>query len=94
MTAKATRTRRGAAKAPKSLNSRSANPTSAEAEFRRWTPEDVVERQLLPYRSVRIVREKCYRRELHHHSDGGRITFTAEDLRRNNEAGAVEPLSA
>ncbi|MGV9337875.1 hypothetical protein [Streptomyces sp. NPDC003688] len=64
-----------------------------EAEFRRWTPQEVVDRQLLPYRSARIVREKCYRRELHHHRDGGRITFTAADLRLNNEAGAVQPLN-
>ena len=93
MTAKAT-TRRGVSKAPKP---RTATPTAralSEAEFRRWTPEEVVERQLLPYRSVRMVREKYYRRELHHHCDGGRITFTADDLRLNNAAGAVQPLSA
>jgi hypothetical protein len=69
-------------------------PAQDEAEFRRWTPEEVVERRLLPYRSARMVREKCYRRELFCHRDGGRITFTAEDLRLNNEAGAVQPLSA
>lgn len=65
-----------------------------EAEFRRWTPEQVVELQLLPYTSARAVRERCYRRELWHHKDGGRITFTAEDLRRNAEMGACAPLSA
>lgn len=83
MTAKATKTR-----------TTTVRPTQDEAEFRRWTPQEVVDRQLLPYRSARMVREKCYRRELHHHRDGGRITFTAEDLRLNNEAGAVQPLSA
>lgn len=64
------------------------------AEFRRWTPEEVVALQLLPYRSVRVLRERCYRREVFHHRDGGRITFTADDLRRQNERTAVEPLSA
>lgn len=83
MTARATKTR-----------TPTTHPTQGEAEFRRWTPQEVVDRQLLPYRSARILREKCYRRELHHHRDGGRITFTAEDLRLNNEAGAVQPLSA
>lgn len=52
-----------------------------------------MDRKLLPYRSARIIREKCYRRELHHHRDGGRITFTAADIRLNNETGAVQPLS-
>jgi hypothetical protein len=94
VTAKATRTRRATAKAPKARNPHILSASSAEAEFRRWTPDEVVERQLLPYRSARIIREKCYRRELHHHCDGGRITFTADDLRLNNEASAVQPLSA
>jgi len=83
VTAKATKTR-----------TPTVRPAQDESEFRRWTPEEVVERKLLPYRSVRMVREKCYRRELFCHRDGGRITFTAEDLRLNNEAGAVQPLSA
>lgn len=69
-----------------------ARPSQGEAEFRRWTPEEVVARQLLPYRSVRMVREKCYKRELFCHTDGGRITFTAEDLRMNNELGAQAPF--
>ncbi|MEV8045908.1 hypothetical protein AB0P02_18985 [Streptomyces griseoluteus] len=69
-------------------------PETGEAEFRRWTPQEVVDLKLLPYRSARIVREKCYRRELFCHRDGGRITFTADDLRRNNELGAQVPLSA
>jgi hypothetical protein len=82
------------AKATKTRKVTPTRPDMGEAEFRRWTPEEVVERQLLPYRTARSIREKCYRRQLHHHRDGGRITFTAEDLRRNNELGAVEPLSA
>ena len=65
-----------------------------EAEFRRWTPEQVVEQQLLPYSSVRTLKERCYRREIWHHNDNRRITFTAEDLRRNAEMGACAPLSA
>lgn len=84
MTAKATKTR---------IPHVSRTPTG-EAEFRRWTPEQVVELQLLPYGSVRVLKERCYRRELWHHKDGGRITFTAEDLRRNAEMGACAPISA
>ncbi|GAA2630128.1 hypothetical protein [Streptomyces axinellae] len=71
-------------------------PTSihgGEGELKRYTPEEVVELRLLPYTSVRTVKEKAYRRELFHHTDGGRITFTAEDLRRNGDLGAVEPLA-
>ena len=83
MTAKATKTRRPTPN----------RPETGEAEFRRWTPEEVVALQLLPYRSVRVVKEKCYRRELFCHRGGGRITFTAEDLRRNNALDAVEPLT-
>lgn len=62
-----------------------------EAEFRRWTLQEVVDLQLLPYRSVRVLRDKCHRREVHHHNDGGRVTFTAEDLRKENERTAVAP---
>lgn len=62
------------------------------AELRRWTPEEVVELQLLPYSTERSLREKCYRREVFHHLDGGRITFTADDIREENERHKVEPL--
>ncbi|WP_328657953.1 hypothetical protein [Streptomyces sp. NBC_00334] len=89
----ATRKRR-AVRAPKARSPHALDAVSPEAEFRRWTPEEVVALQLLPYRSVRSVKEKCYRRELFCHRDGGRITFTADDLRRNNEMGAQAPLSA
>jgi hypothetical protein len=68
-------------------------PADDEAEFRRWTPEEVVARQLLPYRSVRILKAKCYRREVFHHLDGGRITFTPQDLRLENERTAVKPFA-
>ncbi|MFD3835363.1 hypothetical protein ACFWWC_03775 [Streptomyces sp. NPDC058642] len=64
-----------------------------EAEYRRWTPEEVIELQLLPYRSVRVLKRLCYRRAIHHHLDGGRITFTPEDLRRENERTAVVPFA-
>ncbi|MHB9862143.1 hypothetical protein [Streptomyces sp. YIM S03343] len=93
MTAKATKPRRVAAKAPNMHNSSTMQGSSAEAEFRRWTPEEVAEKKWLPY-SARMIREKCYRRQLFCHRDGGRITFTAGDIRLNNEAGAVQPLSA
>lgn len=68
-------------------------PVADETEFRRWTPKEVVEKQLLPYRTVRSLREKCYRHEVHHHKDGGRITFTAEDIRLENARTAVTPQS-
>ncbi|WP_392838735.1 hypothetical protein [Streptomyces sp. LN500] len=64
-----------------------------EAELRRWTPEEVVERQLLPYKSVRVLKQKCYRREVFHHNDGGRITFTLDDIRRETARTAVTPDS-
>jgi hypothetical protein len=82
------------AKATKTRTPHTRPAEQGEAEFRRWTPEEVVELQLLPYRSVRVLKERCYRREVFHHRDGGRITFTAEDLRRQNALGAVEPISA
>ncbi|MFE0137666.1 hypothetical protein ACFWY6_39835 [Streptomyces sp. NPDC059037] len=72
---------------------RKSSAVEDEAEFRRWTPEEVIERRLLPYKSARVLKQKCYRREVHHHLDGGRITFTAEDLRKENERTAVTPLA-
>jgi transcriptional regulator with XRE-family HTH domain len=65
-----------------------------QAELRRWTPQEVIDLQLLPYTSARVLKQKCYRRELWHHRDGGRVTFTAEDLRRNAEQAAVAPIAA
>lgn len=92
MTAQATRTRRAPAKAPKAPKSRPPQASSAEAEFRRWSPDEVYALKLLPY-TARMIREKCYRRELFCHRDGGRITFTADDLRRNAELGAQAPAA-
>jgi hypothetical protein len=94
VTATPTRVRRTRTKAANPPNSGTPQGSSPEAEFRRWTPEEVVELKLLPYRSARQIREKCYRRELFCHRDGGRITFTNEDLRLQQRAGAVQPLSA
>ena len=88
MTAKAT-------KAPPIAARKAKPPHSSindEAELRRWTPEEVIEKKLLPYKSVRVLKEKCYRREVFHHNDGGRITFTAEDLRKENARTAVAPI--
>lgn len=64
------------------------------AEMRRWTPEEVVDKRLLPYRSARYLRDKVRAGDLYHHADGGRITFTAEDIRRNSALGARQPLPA
>lgn len=89
-------TRRHHSKLKRLLAASAAQRATSEAvgaEFRRWTPEEVVEKQLLPFRSVRVLRQRCYRREIHHHLDGGRITFTAEDLRKEAERTAVEPLA-
>lgn len=65
-----------------------------EENLVRWTPEEVVDKQLLPYKSARNLREKCYQRKVHHHRDGGRITFTPEDIRLENERGGVIPVAA
>jgi hypothetical protein len=65
-----------------------------EAELRRWTPEEVVAKQLLPYKSVRVLKQKCYRHQVFHHKDAGRITFTSEDIRRENARTAVAPIAA
>ncbi|MGQ4513617.1 hypothetical protein [Streptomyces sp. DW26H14] len=65
-----------------------------EAELRRYTPDEVVAKQLLPYKSVRVLRRKCYARQVIHHNDGGRISFTLDDIRRENARTAVEPIAA
>jgi hypothetical protein len=64
-----------------------------EDELRRYDPEEVVAKRWLPYKSARVLREKCYRREVIHHNDGGRITFTAEDIRQENARTAVAPAA-
>jgi transcriptional regulator with XRE-family HTH domain len=64
-----------------------------ETGLRRWSPQEVVELQLLPFTSVRTLKAKCHRREIWHHQDNGRISFTADDIRRNTEAGQVEPIA-
>jgi hypothetical protein len=79
---------------PRAATKTTDSQLDPEAELRRYTPEEVVEKQLLPYRSVRWLRIKCNRREVIHHRDGGRITFTAADIRRENERHTVEPLAA
>ncbi|MFJ4009404.1 hypothetical protein [Streptomyces sp. NPDC090026] len=63
-----------------------------EADLRRYTPEEVIANRWLPYKSARVLKDKCYRREVIHHGDGGRITFTALDIQRENERTAVVPL--
>ncbi|MFD3955847.1 MULTISPECIES: hypothetical protein [Streptomyces] len=60
----------------------------------RYTPDEVIANRWLPYKSARVLKEKCYRREVIHHNDGGRISFTAEDIRRENERTAVLPAAA
>lgn len=65
-----------------------------EADLVRWTPEEVVEKQLLPYRSVRVLKEACYKRRVFHHLDGGRITFSPLSIRKQHELTLVVPLAA
>jgi hypothetical protein len=92
VTVQATKTRRTPTKRVPTPNSGTPGASSPEAEFRRYSPDEVAALKLLPY-SARMIREKCYRRELFCHRDGGRITFTAEDLRRNAELGAQAPAA-
>jgi hypothetical protein len=65
-----------------------------KADLIRWSPEFVIEHKLLPYRSARVLREKCYKREVFHHNDGGRITFSPMSIRREHERTLVAPLAA
>ena len=62
-------------------------------ELRRFTPEDVEAMSLSPF-TARTLRNKVRARELYHHRDGARITFTLDDLRKNCELGATAPLAA
>ncbi|MBX9425493.1 hypothetical protein [Streptomyces lateritius] len=64
-----------------------------DAELVRWTPEEVVDKRWLPYKSARVLREKAYKDEVHCHKDGGVVTFTAEDIRRENARTAIVPRS-
>ncbi|MFI9598855.1 hypothetical protein ACIHCX_03070 [Streptomyces sp. NPDC052043] len=74
-------------------------PTPAQIDIppldplKRYSPDEVYSLGYLPY-TARVLREKSYKRELYHHKDGGRITFTAEDILRNSRLGAVEPFSS
>ncbi|MFI5985117.1 hypothetical protein ACIBEA_30150 [Streptomyces sp. NPDC051555] len=65
-----------------------------ELDLVRWTPEEVIEKQLLPYRSVRLLKEACYKRKVYHHQDNGRITFTPEDIRLENARTQIVPVAA
>lgn len=94
----ATATEAPPTKARKTTPRAATKPTkieqASEAELRRYSPNEVVEMKLLPYRSARSLKEKCYRREVIHHRDGGRISFTLDDIRRENARTTVEPLAA
>ncbi|MEU6990287.1 hypothetical protein ABZ953_06450 [Streptomyces sp. NPDC046465] len=59
--------------------------------LRRYTPEEVAANKWLPW-SARNIRQKAYKHEIYCHKDGGKITFTAEDIRRTNELSAIEPF--
>lgn len=82
MTAKATRSK--------------ATPTKPQQpsieSLQRFTPEQVEELGLSPYKAG-TLRKKAQRRELFHHRDAEKITFTREDLRRNAELGQTAPVA-
>lgn len=65
-------------------------PDEPTDDLRRYTPEQVSELGWLPF-TPRVIRQKCYSRLLQHHGDGGRITFTADDIRAWNEAQTRRP---
>lgn len=65
-----------------------------EADLVRWTPEEVVEMKLLPYRSPRTLRRACNARRVFHHNDGGRITFSPMSIRAEHARTLVAPLAA
>lgn len=67
---------------------------SEMADLIRWSPEFVVEHKLLPYTSARVLKEKCYKRLVFHHNDGGRITFSPMSIRREHERTLVAPIAA
>lgn len=70
-----------------------APPIEAEDdELRRYTPEEVADRGWLPWSSPRKIKELAYARKIYAHRDGGRITFTREDIRRTSAMGAIEPF--
>lgn len=72
---------------------RAVKAVDVESELVRWTPEQVADKRLLPY-TARVLRRKCNRREIFHHNDGGKITFTADDIRRENARTQVAPIAA
>lgn len=60
--------------------------------LQRFTPEQAYELELMPYKPD-TFRKKAQLRQVYHHRDGGRITVTREDLRRNAELGQAAPLA-
>lgn len=93
MTAQAPPTKARKATRPRTLTLAQLK-TTEEAELIRWTPEEVVEKKLLPYTSVRSLKERCYKRKVYHHNDGGRITFSPESIRLELARTMVAPLAA
>ncbi|WP_327337369.1 helix-turn-helix domain-containing protein [Streptomyces sp. NBC_01324] len=64
---------------------------AGDDELTRYSPEDVAGKKWLPW-SARKIRELVYARKIYAHTDGGRITFTREDVRRTSALGAIEPF--
>lgn len=80
--------------APKATKKGQTPAGPDEDELRRWTPEEVIAKRWLPYKSARVLKERCYRHEVICHDDGGRITFTLDDIRRENARTARTPRRA
>lgn len=70
-----------------------APPIELDDELRRYTAEQVAAAGWLPW-TARRIKELVYAREIYAHRDGGRITFTRDDIRRTSALGAIEPISA
>jgi transcriptional regulator with XRE-family HTH domain len=62
------------------------------AELVHYTPDQVEEMKLLPYKA-RTLRDKANRREIPHSNAGGRIMFRLSHIREIAAMGDVRPIS-
>lgn len=76
---------------PVSTEAPEAPPIELDDELRRYTPEQVAAAGWLPW-TARRIKELVYARKIYAHMDGGKITFTREDIRRTSAIGAIEPI--
>ena len=70
---------------PKATHKTASAPRPlSEAEFIHYTPEEVEEKKLLPFKAS-TLRAKCYAREIPHNNGGGRITFSLRHIKAISE---------